>query len=262
MYKKCFKRILDILISGLALIVLSPLFLILAIVVRINLGGPIIYKQARVGKGGRIFMFYKFRSMKNAKDKNGVDLPDDVRCGKFGRILRSTSLDELPQLWNIFKGDMSLIGPRPQMISNEIFFVKERRLSYSVKPGITGYSQVYGRNNVSWTRRMKNDNYYAEHVSFWLDVKIFFKTIAVVFSHSNIEKEQYMRYADEMLDKGLITKSEYDTYQLKARELEARCGMGEKLNIRDYALINERDVAVPAEIIVRNKDNNQDKKSA
>lgn len=254
MYRKFFKRLLDILISGLALIILSPLFLILAIIVRINLGSPVIYKQVRVGQGGKLFMFYKFRSMRDAKDKNGNDLPDEVRCGKFGRILRATSLDELPQLWNIFKGDMSLIGPRPQMIVNEIFFVKDRQISYGVKPGITGYSQVYGRNNVSWTRRMKNDIYYAKNLSFWLDVKIFFKTIAVVFEHSNIEKEQYMRYSDEMLDKGLISKGEHDAYLLKARELEARCGMGEKLNIKDYALNNVRDVAIPAEIIPYKKD--------
>ncbi len=261
MYKKCFKRILDILISGLALIVLSPLFLILAIVVRINLGGPIIYKQARVGKGGKLFVLYKFRSMTNAKDKNGIDLPDEQRHTKFGKILRATSMDELPQLWNIFKGDMSIIGPRPKVPKDMLFFNKYYH-GDDVRPGITGYSQAHGRNGVSWTKRFQDDNYYVDNLSFAMDVKIFFLTIVAVFKKSNIDKEQYFYYADEMLDKGLITKSEYDTYQLKARELEARCGMGEKLNIRDYALINERDVAVPAEIIVRNKDNNQDKKSA
>lgn len=253
MYRKFFKRLLDILISGLALIILSPLFLILAIIVRINLGSPVIYKQVRVGQGGKLFMFYKFRSMTTAKDKDGNDLPDEQRHTKFGKLLRATSLDELPQLWNIFKGDMSLIGPRPKVPKDMVFFNKYYK-GDEVRPGITGYSQAHGRNGVSWTKRLRDDNYYVENVSFAIDVKIIFLTVVAVFKKSNIDKEKYFYYADEMLDKGLISKSEHDAYLLKARELEARCGMGEKLNIKDYALNNVRDVAIPAEIIPYKKD--------
>lgn len=257
MYRKFFKRFLDVLVSGLALVILSPVFLILAIVVRINLGGPVIYKQARIGKGGKIFMFYKFRSMTTAKDKDGNDLSDELRHTKFGKLLRATSLDELPQLWNIFKGDMSLIGPRPKVPKDMLFFTKYY-YGTDVRPGITGYSQAHGRNGVTWTKRLKDDNYYVDNVSFFMDLKIVFLTIVAVFKKSNIDKEKYFYYADEMLDKNLISKSEYDAYLLKARELEARCGMGEKLNVKDYALNTVRDVAVPAEIIPYNKD----KKSA
>lgn len=253
MYRKFLKRTFDVILSGLALIILSPLMLLLAIVVRINLGGPVIYKQARIGKGGKLFMFYKFRSMTTAKDKDGNDLPDDQRHTKFGKLLRATSLDELPQLWNIFKGDMSIIGPRPKVPKDMLFFNKYYK-GDDVRPGITGYSQAHGRNGVSWTKRLRDDNYYVDNVSFVMDVKIIFLTIVAVFKKSNIDKEQYFYYADELLDKGLITKSEYDAYHLKARELESRCGMGEKVNVRDYSLYKVRDVAIPAEIIKINKD--------
>jgi len=247
MYKG-FKRFCDILISGLALVVLSPVFLILFICSKISMGGTVILKQARVGKGGKIFMFYKFRSMTNDTDENGNLLPDEKRITKFGNFIRTTSLDELPQLWNIFKGDMSLIGPRPQMIVNDIFYSKQIYKSFDVAPGITGYSQVYGRNSVSWSKRFKQDIYYVEHQSLWLDIKILFKTIAVVFSKSDIVKEQYLRYGDELLDKGLITENEYNACQLKAREIEARCGMGEKLNIKDFALNNQKDMPIVSDV--------------
>jgi len=250
---KFWKRFFDILISGLAMIILSPVYLILAIVVRVNLGGPVIFKQYRIGKGGKIFAFYKFRSMTNAKDENGILLPDAQRHTKFGRLLRATSLDELPQLWNIFKGDMALIGPRPKVAKDYLLFHKYYK-GTDVRPGITGYSQAYGRNGVSWTKRLNHDNYYVDNVSFGLDVKIIFKTIATVLSKSDINKEKYFYYADELLDKGLITKNEYDAVMLKARELEARCGMGEKLNIKDFALNNEKDMPVVAEVEAYKKD--------
>ena len=252
MYKKFFKRFFDIVFSGLMLIILSPLLLILAIIVRLNLGAPVIFKQARVGKGGKLFMFYKFRSMSTAKDKDGVDLPDELRHTKFGKLLRATSLDELPQLWNIFKGDMSFVGPRPKVPKDMLFFNKYYK-GDDVRPGITGYSQAHGRNGISWTKRLNGDNYYTENVSLLMDIKIIFLTVVAVFKKSNIDKKQYFYYADEMLDKGLITQSEYDAYHLKARELEARCGMGEKVNIRDYALYKTRDVAIPAEIVARDE---------
>lgn len=243
-----FKRFFDILISGFALIVLSPVLLLLLLFVRLFMGGPAVLKQARVGKGGKIFKLYKFRSMTNETDENGNLLPDEKRLTKFGKFIRSTSLDELPQLWNILKGDMSLIGPRPQMVVNDIFYSKQIYKTFDVRPGITGYSQVYGRNAVSWSKRFKNDIYYVENLSFWLDIKILFKTIAVVFSKSDIVKEQYLRFGDELLDKGLITENEYNACQLKAREIEARCGMGEKLNIKDFALNNHKDVPIVAEV--------------
>lgn len=186
--------------------------------------------------------------MTNEKDEKGNLLPDDVRLTKFGKILRTTSLDELPQLWNILKGEMSLIGPRPQMIENDIFYSKQVSRALGTTPGITGYSQVNGRNGVSWTTRLKQDMYYVEHESLWLDIKIFFKTIAVVFEKSNIVKEQYLRYGDELLDKGLITENEYSACKLKARELEARCGLGEKLNIFDYMLNTSRDMPVVSDV--------------
>jgi len=249
-----FKRLCDIIISGVALVVLSPVFLILVILGAICLGGNPFLNQFRVGKGGRIFKLHKFRSMSNAKDKEGNLLPDDVRLTRYGKLLRKTSLDELPQLWNIFKGEMSLIGPRPQMVVNNIFYSKQVYAVYDVTPGITGYSQVYGRNGVSWTKRFLQDEYYVKHQSLWLDIKIFFKTIQVVFSKSNIDKEQYMRYKDELLDKGLISKNEHDAYVLKSREIEARCGMGETLYIQDFALNNVKDMPVVAEVEKYNRE--------
>lgn len=244
---KYFKRFTDIFVSGLALVVLSPVFLLLAIVVRINLGGPVIYKQARIGKNGKIFMLYKFRSMTTAKDSAGNDLPDELRHTKFGKLLRASSLDELPQLWNIFKGDMSLIGPRPKVPKDMIFFTKYY-YGTDVRPGITGYSQANGRNGVTWTKRLNDDNYYVDHMSLGLDIKILFLTVLAVFSRSNIDKEQYFYYGDELLDKGLITENEYSACKLKARELEARCGLGEKLNIFDYMLNTSRDMPVVSDV--------------
>lgn len=257
MYNRFFKRFFDILFSGLALIILSLLMLILAILVRINLGGPVIYKHARIGKGGKMFMLYKFRSMTTAKDKDGNDLPDELRHTKFGKLLRSTSLDELPQLWNVFKGDMSIIGPRPTIPKDMLFFTKYYH-GTDVRPGITGYHQTHGRNGVTWTKRLNSDNYYVDHMSFWLDIKILFLTVVVVLKRSNIDKEQYFYYCDEMLDKGLVTQAEYDAYLLKARELSARCGMGETIIVQDYALNKVHDVAVPSTIVPYK----EDKKSA
>lgn len=249
---KFFKRFTDILVSLLALIILFPVFLVLAILVRINLGGPVIFKQARIGKGGKIFSVYKFRSMSNAKDSNGVLLPDEQRHTKFGKLLRSTSLDELPQLWNILKGDMSLIGPRPKVPKDMLLFTKYY-YGTDVRPGITGYGQAYSRNNTSWTKRLQDDNYYAKNFSLWIDIKIIFKTISMVLKKSDIDKEKYFYYADELLDKKLISQSDYDYVMLKSRELEARCGMGEKLNIKDFALNNDRDMPVVSDVKTYNE---------
>jgi len=242
-----FKRICDIVISALALVILSPVLLIIAICVRVNLGGPVIFSQARIGKNGKIFQFYKFRSMSNAKDENGVLLPDDQRHTKFGKMLRATSLDELPQLWNILKGDMSIIGPRPKVPKDMMLFTKYYH-GVDVRPGITGYSQAYNRNNITWTKRLNDDNFYAKNMSLGLDIKIIIKTISAVLKKSNIDKEKYFYYADELLDKNFITKNEYDYVMLKSREIDARCALGEKLNIKDFALNNEKDMPVVADV--------------
>lgn len=186
-YGKYVKRLLDIIISLCALIILSPILLILAILVRFKLGSPIIFHQERPGYNEKIFKLCKFRSMTEEKDENGNLLPDAVRLTKFGRMLRSTSLDELPELWNILKGDMSLIGPRPLLVSYLPYYTEEERLRHTVRPGLTGLAQVSGRNLLDWDKRFAKDVEYVRNLSFKMDVKIFFLTIKKVFVHENIE---------------------------------------------------------------------------
>ena len=186
-YGKYVKRLLDIIISLCALIILSPILLILAILVRFKLGSPIIFHQERPGYNEKIFKLCKFRSMTEEKDENGNLLPDAVRLTKFGRLLRSTSLDELPELWNILKGDMSLIGPRPLLVSYLPYYTEEERLRHTVRPGLTGLAQVSGRNLLDWDKRFAKDVEYVRNLSFKMDVKIFFLTIKKVFVHENIE---------------------------------------------------------------------------
>lgn len=186
-YGKFVKRLLDIIISLCALIILSPILLILAILVRFKLGSPIIFHQERPGYNEKIFKLCKFRSMTEEKDENGNLLPDAVRLTKFGRMLRSTSLDELPELWNILKGDMSLIGPRPLLVSYLPYYTEEERLRHTVRPGLTGLAQVSGRNLLDWDKRFAKDVEYVRNLSFKMDVKIFFLTIKKVFVHENIE---------------------------------------------------------------------------
>ena len=186
-YGKYVKRLLDIIISLCALIILSPILLILAILVRFKLGSPIIFHQERPGYNEKIFKLCKFRSMTEEKDENGNLLPDAVRLTKFGRMLRATSLDELPELWNILKGDMSLIGPRPLLVSYLPYYTEEERLRHTVRPGLTGLAQVSGRNLLDWDKRFAKDVEYVRNLSFKMDVKIFFLTIKKVFVHENIE---------------------------------------------------------------------------
>jgi lipopolysaccharide/colanic/teichoic acid biosynthesis glycosyltransferase len=186
-YEKYIKRLLDIIISGVALIVLSPILLVVAVLVRIKLGSPVIFHQQRPGYNEKIFGLCKFRSMTDEKDENGNLKPDEERLTKFGRILRSTSLDELPELWNIFKGDMSIVGPRPLLVSYLPYYIGEEKLRHSVRPGLTGWAQVNGRNHVDWDRRIALDVEYVKNISFAMDVKIFFLTIKKVFVHENIE---------------------------------------------------------------------------
>lgn len=186
MYKYFFKRLLDILISGIGLICLSPILLILAVLVRVKLGSPVIFKQERPGLNEKIFTLKKFRTMTDERDAEGKLLPDAERLTKFGRFLRSTSLDELPELWNIFTGDMSLIGPRPLLVSYLPYYTKREQLRHTVRPGLTGLAQISGRNFLEWDKRLEKDAEYVEKLSFGLDIKIFFLTIKKVFVREDV----------------------------------------------------------------------------
>ena len=186
MYAKYVKRILDFLISLIAIIILSPIYLIVAILVRFKLGSPVIFKQKRPGKDGKIFTLYKFRSMSDKKDENGNLLPDKDRLTKFGKVLRSTSLDELPELVNILKGEMSLIGPRPLAVSYLPYYNEKEKHRHDVRPGLTGLAQINGRNNLNWEDRFAYDIEYVNNITFINDVKIFFKTFIKVFKNEEI----------------------------------------------------------------------------
>lgn len=186
MYQNYIKRILDILISLTALVVFSPVLLIVAALVRVKLGSPVVFHQERPGRHEKIFRLYKFRSMTDERDGQGELLPDEARLTKFGKALRATSLDELPEFWNILKGDMSLIGPRPLLVKYLPLYDEVQKHRHDVKPGLTGWAQVNGRNAISWEQRFELDVYYVNHISFWLDVKILFQTVAVVFRHNGI----------------------------------------------------------------------------
>lgn len=186
MYRKVIKRLLDIIISSVALIILSPVLLVVAILVRCKLGSPVIFHQERPGYHEKIFRLCKFRTMTDERDADGNLLPDAVRLTRFGKILRATSLDELPELWNILKGDMSLIGPRPLLVKYLPLYNERQRHRHDVKPGLTGWAQVNGRNAISWEERFELDLYYVQNLSFRFDLKIILKTILVVFRHNDI----------------------------------------------------------------------------
>jgi undecaprenyl phosphate N,N'-diacetylbacillosamine 1-phosphate transferase len=186
MYEKYIKRIIDIVLSLLILILFSWLYLILAILVRVKLGSPVIFKQPRPGKNEKVFNLYKFRTMTDKRDENGELLPDEDRLPAFGKKLRATSLDELPEFVNILKGDMSFVGPRPLLVKYLPLYNEEQRHRHDVRPGLTGWAQVNGRNLLSWEDRFEKDVYYARNISFLFDLKIVFKTIAVVFKHNDI----------------------------------------------------------------------------
>lgn len=196
MYAKCFKRVIDFVLSLLAIIIFSPILLILIILGVVFMGGNPFFTQERPGKDEKIFRLIKFRTMDNRKDKDGKLLPDDIRLNKYGRFLRSTSLDELPELLNILKGDMSIIGPRPLMVRYLSYYTDEERKRHSVRPGLSGYAQVHGRNYVDWAERMKMDVYYADHVSFKMDLKILFETILIVIKREGISVEDMTNFDD------------------------------------------------------------------
>ena len=189
MYDRLIKRLIDLILSGLALLVLSPLYLILAVLVRVKLGSPVLFSQERPGKNEKVFRMYKFRSMTDARDANGDLLPDEERLTHFGMMLRATSLDELPELWNIFKGDMSIVGPRPLLVRYLPRYNERQRRRHEVRPGLTGWAQVNGRNAISWEQKFEYDVEYVEKESFWLDIKILVMTVGKVLHRSGISQE-------------------------------------------------------------------------
>ena len=186
MYRKYIKRLLDFILSLFAIIILSPVLLIVALLVRIKLGSPVIFKQKRPGLNEKIFTLYKFRTMTDAKDEHGNLLPDEIRLTKFGKLLRSTSLDELPELFNILKGDMSIVGPRPLLVNYLPFYSDVEKHRHDVRPGLTGWAQVNGRNFLNWDYRLKKDVEYVNNISFLFDIKIIVNTILIVLKKSDI----------------------------------------------------------------------------
>jgi len=186
--KHLIKRCMDILLSTFFLIIFSPIMLLIAVLVYINLGSPVIFRQLRPGLHGKPFYIYKFRTMKDLRDKNGNLLPDEQRLTRFGAFLRSTSLDELPELINVLKGDMSLVGPRPLLMEYLDRYTPEQARRHEVKPGITGWAQINGRNAISWEEKFKLDVWYVDNWSIWLDLKILFITIYKVLKREGINQ--------------------------------------------------------------------------
>ena len=183
------KRGIDFILALVGLILASPVLLIVAILVRMKLGSPIFFRQARVGLNGEIFEMIKFRTMKDAYDTNGEPLSDSERLTSFGQFLRKTSLDELPELINVLKGDMSLVGPRPLLVEYLPLYSEEQMRRHNVRPGITGYAQVNGRNNISWAKKFELDIYYVNHFSLYLDIKILWQTVVKVIKQADINQE-------------------------------------------------------------------------
>lgn len=188
-YEKYTKRLLDVLMSGLALIILSPLLAVTAVLVRVKLGSPVFFCQERPGKDEQIFKLHKFRTMTDARDENGDLLPDKDRLTPFGKALRATSIDELPELLDIFRGKMSIVGPRPLLVKYLPLYNEEQHHRHDVRPGLTGWAQVHGRNLTSWEERFRYDVDYVEHISFAMDMKIVFMTVRCVFAREGISAE-------------------------------------------------------------------------
>ena len=223
-YCRYVKRILDIVLALAAMLIFCWLYAIIAILVRVKLGSPVIFCQARPGKDERIFKMYKFRSMTDARDENGDLLPDEARLTRFGKLLRSTSLDELPELWNILKGDMSLVGPRPQLVRDMVFMTPEQRQRHTVLPGLTGLAQVSGRNAISWEDKLSTDLKYVQNITFWGDVKIVLLTVKKVFCREDISADGMDTaedLGDYLLRTGKVSETEYQALQSESRELLA-----------------------------------------
>lgn len=225
-YEKYIKRFIDICCALAALIVFWWLYLIIAILVRINLGSPVLFKQPRPGKDEKIFNMYKFRSMTDARDERGSLLPDDIRLTKFGKALRATSMDELPEVFNILNGTMSVIGPRPQLVRDMTFMTSEQRKRHSVRPGMSGLAQTRGRNALSWDDKLATDLEYVQNITFLGDVKIVFDTVKQVFFKQKGQTDNSIDeiditddYGDYLLKRGRVTQEEYDQRHREAREL-------------------------------------------
>lgn len=223
MYAKFFKRALDFILSLVALVCFSPLLLVLIIVGSIIMKGNPLFTQLRPGKDERIFRLIKFRTMTNEKDKNGRLLPDEKRLTRYGKFLRATSLDELPELINIIRGDMSIVGPRPQLVRDMVFMTPLQRKRHSIMPGLTGLAQINGRNNISWEQKFHYDLEYIENgITFVNDARIVFKTIGKVFKREDTVREgtqSDIDLGDYLLEHGEVTQEEYDRLQKEAKEL-------------------------------------------
>ncbi|MFR1353482.1 MAG: sugar transferase [[Clostridium] symbiosum] len=220
MYRKYIKRLLDIIMAAAGIIVLSPVMLVTAFLVRVKLGSPVIFKQKRPGKNERIFEMYKFRSMTDERDQDGNLLPDEVRLTEFGKKLRATSLDELPELFNILKGDMSVVGPRPQLVRDMVFMTSKQRKRHEVLPGLTGLAQVNGRNKISWEEKLSWDLKYVNHISLRTDLSIVVKTIIKVLKRENISTvgmETAEDLGDYLVRTKKINKEVYEIYNERAR---------------------------------------------
>lgn len=212
MYRRYLKRPMDFILSLCALIILSPVLLIIAALVRLKLGSPMIFKQKRPGLNEKIFTLYKFRTMTEEKDEKGELLPDSIRITGFGRFLRSTSLDELPELYNILKGDMSIVGPRPQLVKDLVFMSDEQRQRHTVNPGLTGWAQINGRNDMTWEAKLYYDLEYVDKISFVFDMKIIIITVFKVIKREGIRGEGLDTaedFGDYLLRKGDITLESY-----------------------------------------------------
>ena len=228
-YEKYTKRLLDILCAAAAIAVFWWLYLIVALLVLVKLGRPVIFQQPRPGKGEKIFRLYKFRTMTDARDAQGRLLPDTVRLTRFGKALRATSLDELPEVLNILKGDMSIIGPRPQLVRDMVFMTPEQRRRHSVRPGLSGLAQTRGRNALPWEEKLAADLEYIRHITFLGDAKIVLDTVKQVFLR---QKGMEGGTADEvavtddlgdyLLKCGRVTREEYDSKQAQAKEILRR----------------------------------------
>ena len=230
MYQKFGKRLFDITASATALIVLSPLLLWLAWKIKKNLGSPVIFSQIRPGKDNKLFRLYKFRSMTDARDKDGNLLPDNERMTDFGRKLRATSLDELPELWNILKGDMSIVGPRPQLVRDMVFFTEEEMHRQDVTPGLTGLAQISGRNNIDWKERFAYDLQYIQNINLQEDLRIIWRTIFKVSQQEDIATdgmETSEDYGDWLLRQEKVNSLEYADKQKQAKHLIADFERGE-----------------------------------
>jgi len=212
LYRKCFKRPMDFVLSLCALSVLAPVLFIIALLVRVNLGSPVLFKQKRPGLNAKIFIMYKFRTMTDERDESGNLLADELRLTRFGKILRSSSLDELPELFNILKGDMSVIGPRPQLVKDMVFFNEEQMKRQSILPGLSGLAQVNGRNCILWEDKFKYDLQYIANISFLGDCKIIFQTLINVFKRDGISSDGMATaedFGDYLLRESKISQDEY-----------------------------------------------------